>query len=50
MQVYKEGDGMYGYCYIEGDGVNFYVHVGSSTYGPYHSLADAMSEYNRWCS
>lgn len=48
--VYKEGSGTYGYCFIEGDGVNFFVHVGDSTYGPYSSMADAMREYSRWCA
>lgn len=50
MQVVKEGhSSSYGHCYIETDGVRFWVHVGSSTYGPYSSMSDAMQEYNHWC-
>ena len=48
--VYKEGNSSYGYCWIEGDGVKFYVHVGSSTYGPFSSLAAAMDEFKKWCA
>ena len=49
--VYKEGHSSYGHCWIEGDGVNFQVYVmdGRSSYGPYSSLADAISEFNRYC-
>lgn len=49
--VYKEGHSSYGTCWIEGDGVTFWVYVmaGRSKYGPYYSLADAMTEYNRYC-
>lgn len=50
MQIVKEGSSSYGFCYIETDGVWFYVHVGSSTYGPYSSMNDAMTEYRRWCA
>ena len=50
MQVVKEGSCSTGYCYIDTDGVIFYVHIGSCTYGPYHSLADAMNEFNKYCS
>ena len=48
--IYKEGHSSYGDCWIEGNGVSYYVHVGSSTYGPYSSLADAEREYSRWCA
>ena len=49
--VYKEGHSSYGHCWIEGDGINFWVYVmdGRSSYGPYSSLADAISEFNRYC-
>ena len=49
--VYKEGYSSYGHCWIEGDGINFWVYVmdGRSSYGPYSSLADAISEFNRYC-
>ena len=49
--IYKEGHGSYGTCWIEGDGVSFWVYVldGKSKYGPFSSLADAMREYNRYC-
>ena len=47
--VVKEGNSSFGYCYIETDGVTFYVHVGSCKYGPYGSLTDAMNEFRKWC-
>ncbi len=49
--VYKEGHSSYGHCWIEGDGINFWVYVmdGRSSYGPYSSLADAISEFSRYC-
>ena len=49
--VYKEGHSSYGHCWIEGDGINVWVYVmdGRSSYGPYSSLADAISEFNRYC-
>ena len=49
--VYKEGYSSYAHCWIEGDGVTFWVYVmdGRSTYGPYSSLTDAISEFNRYC-
>lgn len=49
--VYKEGRSSYGKCWIDGDGVTFWVYVmdGRSKYGPYSSLEDAMREYNRYC-
>ena len=52
IMVYKEGHSSYGHCWIEGDGVTFYVYVmdGRSQYGPFSSLSDAISEYNRYCS
>ncbi len=50
MQVLKEGySPRYGACYIEGDGVWFWVHIGQQKYGPYRTLTDAMREYHRWC-
>ena len=49
MTIVKEGNGPYGYCYIETDGVIFYVHIGSSTYGPYSSLSYAVNEFNKYC-
>ena len=51
MTVYKEEHGMYGHCWIEGDGASFYVYVmdGKSKYGPYSSISDAISEFNHWC-
>ena len=49
-QVYKEGNGMYGYCYIDGDGVRFYVHVKGNAIGPFYSLSDAMREFNKWAN
>lgn len=52
MTVYKEGHGSYGHCWIEGDGVHFWVHVmdGRSKYGPFSSLADAMREFSKYCA
>ena len=49
--IYKEGHSSYGHCWIEGNGVFFWVYVmdGRSKYGPYSSLADAEREYARWC-
>jgi len=49
--VYKEGHSSYGRCWIEGDGVTFWVYLcdGQSRRGPYSSLTDAMSEFNRYC-
>ncbi len=48
--IYKEGhSSSYGDCWIEGDGKNYWVHVGSSTYGLYSSLADAEREFNKYC-
>lgn len=51
MAVYKEGHSSYGHCWIEGDGVTFWVYVmdGQSKYGPYSSLSAAIQEYERWC-
>lgn len=52
--VYREGRSScgYGHCWIEGDGVTFYVYVmdGRSKYGPYSSLTAAISEFKRYCS
>ena len=52
MAVYKNGHGSYGYCWIEGDGVSFYVYImdGKEKRGPYSSLSDAISEFNRYCA
>ena len=49
--IYKEGHSSYGHCWIEGDGVYFWVYVmdGRSKYGPYSSLADAEREFSRYC-
>ena len=49
--VYKEGHSSYGHCWIEGDGVNFFVYVmnGQSKYGPFSSLTSAIDEFSRWC-
>lgn len=49
MYIVKEGNSSFGYCYIETDGGTYYVHVGSSTYGPYSSLDAAMNEFRKWC-
>ena len=51
MPIYKDGHGSYGHCWIEGNGVTFWVYVmdGRSKYGPYSSLNDAMSEFSQWC-
>ena len=51
MAIYKDGHGSYGHCWIEGNGVTFWVYVmdGRSKYGPYSSLNDAMSEFSKWC-
>ena len=50
--LYKDGHGIYGHCWIEGNGVEYYVYVcdGRSKYGPYYSLSDAYAEYAHWCS
>ena len=49
--IYKEGhSASYGDCWIEGDNGTYWVHVGSSKYGPYSSLADAEREFRRWCA
>ncbi len=50
--IYKEGTGRYEKCWIEGDGVTFWVCImnGKSKYGPYSSLEDAEREYSRWCN
>ena len=46
MKVYLEGNGMYGHCWIEGNGFMFWVCVlgGKSKYGPFSSLEDAKKE------
>lgn len=51
MKIYKEGRDIYGHCWIEGDGIWFWVCVcdGQSKYGPYSTLEDAMEEFNHWC-
>ena len=51
VKIYKEGNGMYGHCWIEGDGYSYWVCVlgGKSKYGPFSSLEDAIKEYHRWC-
>ena len=51
MALDKDGHGSYGHCWIEGNGVTFWVYVmdGRSKYGPYSSLNDAMSEFSKWC-
>lgn len=51
MNIYKEGHSSYGHCWIEGDGVSFWVLVmdGRSKYGPYSSLSDAMRKYSEFC-
>ena len=50
--VYKEGHGMYGHCWIEGNGSTFYVYIcdGKTQKGPYSSLTDAINEYSHWCA
>lgn len=50
--IYKEGHSSYGRCWIEGDGISFYVYTmdGKSKHGPYSSLGDAMQEYSRYCN
>ena len=49
--IYKEGHGSYGRCWIEGDGVTFWVFImdGRSRRGPYSSLAAAIQEFSRYC-
>ncbi len=49
--IYKEGHSSYGHCWIEGDGVTFWVYVmdGRSKYGPFSSLADAFREFDFYC-
>lgn len=47
--IVKSGNSSFGYCYIETDGVTFYVYVGSNKYGPYGSLEVAMEEFRKWC-
>lgn len=50
MTIYREGHSSYGHCWIEGDGVMFWVCVdGQSKYGPYSSLTEAMEEFRHWC-
>ena len=46
----KTGHSSYGFCYVEQVGTYFYVHVGSSTYGPYSNATDALNEFRRWCA
>ncbi len=50
--IYREGHSSYGHCWIEGDGLTFWVLVmdGKSKYGPYKSLTDAECEYRKWCN
>ena len=50
-EIVREGDSSYGHCWIEGDGVSFWVFVmdGQSRYGPYSSLTAAMDEFRKWC-
>ncbi len=53
IMIYREGHGgSYGRCWIEGDGMTFWVYTmdGRSKSGPYSSLAAAISEYNKYCS
>lgn len=47
--VVKSGSSSFGYCYIETDGVTYYVYVGSCKYGPYGSLDVAMNEFHKYC-
>lgn len=49
--VYKEGKSSYGKCWIEGNGVEYWVYVmdGRSKYGPFSSLADATRKFNEFC-
>lgn len=49
--IYREGHSSYGHCWIEGDGVYFYVYVmdGKSKYGPYSSMGDAIAIFNKYC-
>ena len=50
--VYKEGSGSYGKCWIEGDGVTFWVYTmdGRSKNGPFTSLTDAISFFGQYCA
>ena len=50
MTIIKEGRSSYGYVYVEDNGSYFMVVVGSSKYGPYSQLADALREFSRWCA
>ena len=55
MTIYKKGHDMYGGygdCWIEGDGVWFWVYTmdGKSKIGPFSSLEDAKREFARWCA
>ena len=49
--IYKEGHSSYGHCWIEGDGITFWVCImnGSSKYGPFYSLSEAFNEFARYC-
>jgi len=50
--IIKESSGPYGYCWIEKQGLNFYVYLmnGSEKHGPYMSIAEAMKEFSIYCS
>ena len=52
MTVYKEGSSGGYKCWIEGDGVSFWVYTmdGRSKSGPYSSLADAIAYFNTCCA
>ena len=52
MRVYKDGNGMYGHCWIEGDGATFWLYImnGQSKKGPYSNLSDALEEFRHWCN
>ena len=49
--IYKEGHSSYGYCWVEGDGILFWVYImnGSNRHGPYSSLSEAFNEFARYC-
>lgn len=49
--IYKEGHSSYGHCWIEGDGIAFWVYTmnGSSRLGPYSTLSEAYNEFARYC-
>ena len=47
--IVKEGRCSLGVCYIEDHGSYYMTIIGSNTYGPYSSFADAMNKFREFC-